>query len=429
MSVCEEAEVVVFGAPRLAQETRWPWTHHVVASVLLLQAACTDAGLSPSALPAAPPLPLTGTVIRVRTADDLRRAALEAHADTTIVLESGRYALSEPLRIDAAANAALANIALRGASGARKDVIIEGAGIDIGNAQGVQIADVTFRDLSVPAIHARGEAGASRVHVYNVRFENIHAPTIRATAPADSAEGVADGVVEHSDFEYENVAADDDGWSAIVVYGGSNWTIRYNRFLNIRAGAKARARFRPAVVVRAGARDTHTHNNLFLDCDRPIAYGIEEHPDGSPDHNGGSIYNNFIYRRRGLRGDAGIILWAAADTKVYHNTIIQNGTYQRAIEYRFKATTGLDIRNNLTDDAIAGRDDAHATVAANYMRATLAMFRSPRAGDLRLLPTAEQAIDRGVPLAGWAFGWDGKQRPFGPRPDIGADEFIPARRE
>jgi hypothetical protein len=34
---------------------------------------------------------------------------------------------------------------------------------------------------------------------------------------------------------------------------------------------------------------------------------------------------------------------------VYHNTVIQNGTYKRPIEYRFASTTGVDIRNNLTD--------------------------------------------------------------------------------
>ena len=117
------------------------------------------------------------------------------------------------------------------------------------------------------------------------------------------------------------------------------------------------------------------------------------------------------------------MLWAARDTKVYHNTVIQNGTYQRAIEYRYKATTGLDIRNNLTDGAIGSRNDAHATVTANYVRATLSMFRDPRSGDLRLLSGADQAIDRGVPLPGWTFDWDGDRRPLGARPDIGADEF------
>ena len=395
-----------------------------VAGVLCSVAACAGSDPSPAELPSAPPLPLTGTVTRVKTVDDLRLAARDARSNTTIVLEPGRYALAEPLRIDGAQNAGVTDIALRGATGARKDVIIEGAGIEIGNVQGVQIADLTFRDLSGPAIHARGETGATRVHVYNVRFEDVHAQAIRATAPADGRQGgVPNAIVEYCDFEYTNVTDDSDGWNAIAVYGGSNWIVKYNRFVNIRAGPNARLRLRPAVVVRGGSRDTHTHNNLFIDCDRPIAYGIEARPDDRPDHSGGSIYNNFMYRRRGLRGDAGIMLWASRDTKVYHNTIIQNGTYQRAIEYRFKTTTGLDIRNNLTDGAIAGRDGAHATVAANYVRATLAMFRDPRAGDLRLLSTAEQAIDRGVPLPGWVVDWDGEKRPSGTRADIGADEY------
>jgi hypothetical protein len=116
------------------------------------------------------------------------------------------------------------------------------------------------------------------------------------------------------------------------------------------------------------------------------------------------------------------MLWGSPRTKVYHNTVVLNGTYRRPIEYRFGTTTTVDIRNNLTDGPIASRDGAQAVQAGNYTRATPGLFRNPRGGDFRLLPTAEEAIDRGVPVSGCPFDWDGDPRPAGPRPDVGADE-------
>lgn len=110
------------------------------------------------------------------------------------------------------------------------------------------------------------------------------------------------------------------------------------------------------------------------------------------------------------------------DVWVAHNTVIRNGTYPNAIEYRFPTTTGVHIANNLTDGAIAQRDAAQATLVANFTQATAGMFVNAASGDLHLRPTATQAIDKGVALAQVTTDWDGQARPCGAGSDIGADE-------
>ncbi|MFN2385888.1 MAG: hypothetical protein ABR576_06325 [Thermoanaerobaculia bacterium] len=110
---------------------------------------------------------------------------------------------------------------------------------------------------------------------------------------------------------------------------------------------------------------------------------------------------------------------------VLHNTVIQNGTYPDAIEYRFASTTGVVVRNNLTDGSIRARDGAQATVAGNFTGVTPAMFRDAAAGDLHLLPCAASAIDQGVATGDCVEDWDGDVRPIGAARDIGADELEP----
>ena len=123
-----------------------------------------------------------------------------------------------------------------------------------------------------------------------------------------------------------------------------------------------------------------------------------------------------------MNADAGISLWDSPGTRVYHNTVIQNGTYPAAIEYRFPGTTGVEIINNLTDGLILQRDSAQGVVHTNYTQATADFFVNAAAADLHLSPTATLAIDRGANVSAVTADWDGDPRPAGAAPDLGADE-------
>jgi PKD repeat protein len=124
-----------------------------------------------------------------------------------------------------------------------------------------------------------------------------------------------------------------------------------------------------------------------------------------------------------VNADSGISIWDSPGTKVYHNTIIQNGTYPTAIEYRFAGTTGVEIANNLTDGGILRRDNAQAMVYSNFTAATPSMFVNAGAANLHLLPTATAAIDKGADLPDVQADWDGDPRGANGAWDLGADEI------
>src|SRR6202011_4392444 len=118
---------------------------------------------------------------------------------------------------------------------------------------------------------------------------------------------------------------------------------------------------------------TITEQNVFINVDRAIAYGLQTVSPGF-DHQGGVIRNNFVYEQPGLMSasrtagsDGAVIVWDSPNTLVYHNTIMTNGNITHAIEFRFAQTTGAEARNNLADADINLRDSATAAQSGNLL--------------------------------------------------------------
>ena len=101
-----------------------------------------------------------------------------------------------------------------------------------------------------------------------------------------------------------------------------------------------------------------------------------------------------MYKTGSIAPDVPIAVFDSPQTKVYYNTILLNGGYPNAIEYRFSGTTGVDIKNNLTDGSIVARDGASGSVSNNVTNATSSLFMNPASGDLHLRSTATIAIDK-----------------------------------
>jgi hypothetical protein len=380
------------------------------------------AHLPVGAQPAAPPLPAPpGRIVTVSTEPELRQAVRALTSNTTLVIQPGTYRLAATLVV----NGPLTNVAIRGATDRRDDVVLVGAGMTDrsvphgiwtgGGVNGILIANLTIRDFFYHCIIFNGGTEAPRL--YNVRLLNAGQQIVKSN-PDDAGGGVDNGVVEYSAVEY-TVTSRDSYTNGVDVLGGRRWTIRNNQFRNIRAPLGQMAG--PAVLAWRGAAETVTEANTFIDCQRAISYGLEA--SSPPDHSGGAIRNNFIFRRMTQPGDAGITVFGSPDTVVAHNTIVLSGTYPNAIEYRFAQAAGIQIVNNLTDAAIVRRDGASATVTGNYTRALPAMFLDAPSGDLHLRSSASAVIDRGVAFSGVSQDWDGQPRVQGPGPDIGADEL------
>ncbi len=93
-------------------------------------------------------------------------------------------------------------------------------------------------------------------------------------------------------------------------------------------------------------------------------------------------------------------------------------------EFRFAATTGGEVRDNLAGALINLRDGATATQSGNLLTATSSLFVNPAAGDLHLLSSATAAIDKAPTLPAVTNDFDGNSRPQGAGYDIGADEYV-----
>ena len=375
----------------------------------------------------APPLPSpSGTVVTVSTESALQAAVNSITSGTTILVQPGTYNLTSTLWL----NRNVDNVAIRGSTNSCDDVLLIGRGMSnasygnvphgiwIGNARNVLVANLTIRDVYYHPIQLDPNAGAQAPRIYNVRLVDAGEQFVKSSARTSGASGVNNGIVEYSIMEYTTTARS-NYTNGVDVHQGASWIVRHNLFRNIRAPAGQLAG--PAVLMWNGSRDSIIENNLFLNVQYGIALGLNG--SKADDHVGGIVRNNFFHRNGSQSGDVGITINNSANTKVLHNTVIVSGTYSNGIEYRFPATTGVEIRYNLMDAGVQQRDGATGTVSNNVTNAQPSWFVNAAAGDLHLVAIATAAIDKAAAHPSVPTDYDAETRPQGTVPDIGADEF------
>lgn len=392
----------------------------IIAAAWLVVTPRLAAAASP-ALP--PPLPAPGgAVVNVTNASELQLAVSNLRSNTTIMLAPGTYRLSATLSV----SGPLSDIAIRGASDNRDDVVIVGPGMTNasygstrfgiwvgGDVRGLLIANLTIRDFySHPIMF---NAGVEYPRIYNVRVADAGEQLLKSN-PDGLGGGVDNGRVEYSLFEYSTFAPS-TYTNGIDVHGGANWVIRHNVFRNITVSSGALTG--PAVLMWNHSSGTLTEGNLFVNCSRGIAYGLIVK---NLDHRGGIIRNNVFFRAAGQPGDVAIGVADSPDTQVLNNTVFTSGTYGTPIEYRFAASRNIVVANNLLDGLVWARDGAAGSESQN-LSASADMFVDAHAGNLHLAANALSAIDRGVATASVVDDWDGEARPQGSAPDVGADEY------
>jgi hypothetical protein len=399
---------------------------------------------NPPALPAP-----TGTVINVSTVSQLQSAVANLQSGQTILIAPGTYNLTGTLYVPQG----LSDIAIRGVTGNAADVVIQGDavldvsapysgsaiwgpgsgisgtipfGIWLGNVQRPTIADLTLQEFVYHAIILN--AGVQAPLIHDVVMLDAGEQLLKSN-PNGSGGGVNNGVVEYCTIGF-STAAPNNYTNGVDLLPGQNWTIRNNLFENIlttnpKTTVGPGTVVGPAVLVWGGSKNCTTVANTFVNCQREISYGLSDPSSITDDNTGGLIANNFIYRSGTQHGDVGIGVWNSPGTVVADNTVILNGDYVNAVEYRFATTTGVVIENNLTDAAITARDGATGTVTNNLTNAQASWFVNESVGNLHLVPTATAAIDHGLALASVTTDYDGQTRPSGAAPDIGADEYVP----
>ena len=404
----------------------------VVAAVLLIRAASAQACLPAPALP-----PASGTIVNVSTETELQQAVSSLSANTTILLAPGTYSLNTTLYIRRD------NVTIRGATNRCDEVVLVGKGMEnasYGNvphgvwsdAKNLKVQNLTIRDVYYHPIQF--QASAEAPHIYNVQLLDAGEQFIKGSSGGFGV-GVDNGIVEYTIMEYTNGAPVSDhgggtGYTnGVDIHGGKNWQIRFNLFKNFHTPDTADHLWNPAILMWNGAEGTVSEGNTFINVDRAIAYGLVDRT-GS-DHSGGIIKNNVVYTdpnlfsaARKANSDGLVIIWDSPLTKVYHNTIIGSGNFNKSIEFRF-GTSGGEARNNLTDAPLGTRSGATFSQSNNTTNASASLFVDSAKADLHLKSSATTVIDQGTPLADVSIDFEGDTRPYGPGVDIGADEYRP----
>ncbi|MGF1580087.1 MAG: Ig-like domain-containing protein [Gemmataceae bacterium] len=362
----------------------------------------------------------TNNVIRVTDVAQLQSAISNLKSGQTIVLAKGTYDLTDTLWLPQNIN----NVTIKGETGDHDDVILRGKGMSgtirfgfwANNVDGVTFSDFTLRDLKDAGFQLNSGTHAPRIS--NVRIIDVNDQFIKASSPGDG-DGVDEGIVEDSIFEY-STNAPDYYTNGVDVHSGDGWIIRNNVFRNLRLDGGLAG---PAILFWRQSNNTIVENNTFIDNDRDIAFGLQD--ASYRDHTGGIIRNNMIVRTSAnVGGDVAIAVFNSPKTQVHHNTVILNGDYPNAIEYRFNSTTDVSIRNNLTDGNIVSRNGGSATVSGNITNAQNSWFVNVNQGDLHLTSSATAAIDKATLLSAVPVDFDGDSRPSGSAPDVGADEYL-----
>ena len=364
--------------------------------------------------------PKDSKAVLVRNASELAEAIRQANAggDKEIVLADGVYRLGNMLWVEAE------GVEVRSASGRREAVILEGQGMKGGlthifNLAGshFSVRDITLRRVSQHAVQLQPDVDF--VMIKNVHILDTGEQMIKvAYDPHDLSKSSDNGVLENCLLEYSAGVGPQSYIGGIDAHNARNWIVRNNIMKNVRSPSGEVAEH--AIHFWSNSQHTLVENNIIVNCDRGIGFGL-----GQRGHGKGIIRNNMVYHDgRGKFADVGISLESSPGTQVYNNTIYLQSAYPHAIEFRFAATRTVLIANNLTNKAIAARDGAVAHVTHNFTRAQKHWFVQPSSGDLHLRSAFAEVVDRGKMIPGLSVDIDGDFRPQGKGVDLGADEYV-----
>lgn len=359
-------------------------------------------------------------VVKVSTIAQLESAANNAISGDTILIADGTYMISE-FGITVRTN----NVVIKSESGIRNNVVISGDGMNgsIQYAFWLSANNITIQSVTMQKVFyhlVKTDVNNDGIRVIDCVLKDANEQFIKIAGSESVTDPSENGVVENCLFDFTAGIANQYYTGGVDCHKGKNWIIRNNTFKNIRSPDNNPCEY--AVHFWNNSEGTLVENNVIINCDRGIGFGM-----GDSKHIGGTIRNNFIYHKAYTShdmGDVAISLESATNVSIYNNTIFFENDYPNAIEYRFTATTGIKIFNNLSNRAINLREGATGTVSNNITNAVASWFKNTVNGDLHLANAQlTSVIDKGSSVTELTADIDGDKRPQGTGIDIGADEY------
>jgi len=327
----------------------------IAAFCLLTWSAAHGEPPRESWFPEAPPLPApSGQVIRATTVDELLQAVEEVRPGGTILLANGHYFLPRYFAITTD------NVTLRGASGDRDKVVLDGARsrhgelVGVTGAVGVTIADLTIQNVKWNGIKINSDRGADKVVIHNCVLHNIWQRGIKAPAmPKDQSDaGPRDCRVQYCLFYNDRPKqfADDESDTpktfngnyigGIDVKNTINWTISDNVFLGIQGRTREG---RGCIYISENGRKCTIERNVCLDCDIGIALGNPA-LGHTPLHAIECVVrDNFVAQCP----ETGILACYTRGCDILRNTVYDPEDTRRRPIWVQNTNTGLEVRDNV----------------------------------------------------------------------------------
>ena len=376
----------------------------------------------------APPLPQPqGEVVEVATVEDLVKAIEQAQAGQTILVADGHYLI--PRYVEIRGN----GVTLRGASGQRQRVILDGLRsnhhelLGVRACSGVTIADLTIQNARTNGFKINSETNVQRLTIRNCIIHNIWQRGVKGVkVPQTNRETVRpkNCRIQYCLFYNDRPKrlsddpadiANGNYIAGIDVMYAKDWTISDNVFVGIQGTT---GEGRGAIFLWFDAQNCAIERNVIIDCDVGLQLGNAHRADNVEYHCVGCIArNNFITRAP----EAGIVTVYTKDCKVLHNTIHDpHSRLNRLIRTVF-TNDGLLVANNLlSGPGMSNESDSKIEFTGNLIKDMTAAFVDPARGNLHLTQAATEAIDKAVTPDEVTEDIDRQPRT---KPDIGADEL------
>ena len=375
----------------------------------------------------APPLekpPADATV--VRTVEELFRAVDAAREGQTILIADGHYFL--PRMLDVRTD----RVTLRGQSGSREKVILDGAKsshgelVAITGAKGVTIADLTVQNVKWNGIKLNTDLGTTEARIYNCVLHNIWQRAIKG--PMIRLDRRPEGMprdcrIEHclfyndrpkrlSDDEADTFGGDYVG--GIDCMGCDGWTISDNVFVGIQG---LNREGRGAVFLWMGCTGCVIERNVFIDCDQGICLGNSHLGDVKLHCTGCIVENNFVSRAP----EGGILSDYTKDCRIVHNTIYDpENRLGRLIRVVHNAE-GLVVANNLlVGPPLRLETTDRVDQQGNFVVKAADWVANVNSGNLHLAREVAEVVDAADPKFAVQGDFDRDTRDT--KPDVGADE-------
>ncbi|MBN2316522.1 MAG: right-handed parallel beta-helix repeat-containing protein [Sedimentisphaerales bacterium] len=379
--------------------------------------------------PKAPALPSAeGQRIVVSDVQTLITALNEAKDGQTILVEDGHYMMPHYVQI------ATDNVTLRGASGHRERVILDGRNSRHGellgftSCSGVTIADLTIQNIKWNGFKINSQTNVQKLTIYNCIIHNIWQRGIKGVkVPKENRDVVRPKQcrIQYCLFyndrpkRLSDDAADiakGNYIAGIDVMYAKDWIISDNVFVGIQGRT---FEGRGAAFIWHTSEDCIIERNIIIDCDVGLQLGNPHRDSETTYHCVRCIArNNFITRAP----EAGIVMVYTKDCKVLNNTIHDPDSRMGRLIRTLFTNDNLFIANNLLSGRrMSNESKSKITFINNLIKDFTDSFVDPVHGNLHLTNGAIDAIDKGIVLSDIIEDID--REPRDTRVDIGADEL------